>query len=93
VPSAVAALTPDQDYNALIIASEFKMKPFVLLLVVDIFLGVGTRTEDENVLMANHLDELLSLSELPLKKLLHVKRTFEDPASEGTVVILVNLIE
>jgi hypothetical protein len=93
--SAEAASTPDQDYNLLMIGSEVKMKPcvpFVLLIAVGLILDVDTETEDKKALTANHLDELLSLSELPMKKLLHVKRTFVDPAPEGRFVILINLI-
>jgi hypothetical protein len=91
---AAAVLTPDQHYNALTIGSEFEMTPRVpfVLLAVSLILGVDTGTEDGNTLMTNHLDELLSLSELPMKRLLHVKRTFVDPAPEGRFVILKNFI-
>lgn len=69
-----------------------KCVSFVLLLSVSLISGVDTGTEDGNTLMANHLDELLSLSELPMKKLLHVKRTFVDPAPEGRFERLVHFI-
>jgi hypothetical protein len=55
----------------------------ILLLLVSLIFGA-----DGDTLLSNHLEELLSLSELPLEKLLHVKRTFVDPPPEGTFVIL-----
>jgi hypothetical protein len=61
------------------------MEPYatsVLLLLVSLIFGAG------DTLLSNHLEELLSLSELPLEKLLHVKRTFVDPPPEGRFVIL-----
>jgi hypothetical protein len=39
---------------------------------------------------ATHLDELLSLSELPLKNLLHVKRTFLDSPQVGKFLAVIN---
>jgi hypothetical protein len=63
-----------------------------LLLLVSLVLGGNTRQEDGDTLMANHLDELLSLSELPLKRLLHVKRTFADLPPEGRFVSLKHFI-
>jgi hypothetical protein len=57
--------------------------PSVLLLLVSLIFGA-----DGDTLLPNHLEELLSLSELPLEKLLYVKRTFVDPPLEGRFVIL-----
>jgi hypothetical protein len=54
--------------------------PFVLLSLI--FSAQG------DTLLTNNLEELLSLSELPLEKLLHVKRTFVDPPPEGRFEIL-----
>jgi len=57
--------------------------PSVLLLLVSLIFG-----SDGETLLPNHLDELLSLSELPMEKLLYVKRTFVDPPPEGRFVML-----
>jgi hypothetical protein len=58
-----------------------------VLALASLLCGVGVRDSA----LANHLDELLSLSELPLKNLLHVKRTFVDIPQECKLVILINL--
>jgi hypothetical protein len=65
------------------------MKPCApsVLTLASLLLGV----DGGDTLLANHIDELLSLSELPLKKLLHVKRTFVDVPEEGKFVIIMNL--
>ena len=55
--------------------------PSLLLLLVSFSFGAN-----EDTLLPSHLEELLSLSELPLGKLLHVKRTFVDPPPEGRFV-------
>jgi hypothetical protein len=52
--------------------------PVLLALVTLLLSGDGS-----DAVLTNHLDELLSLSELPLKNLLHVKRTFVDIPQEG----------
>jgi hypothetical protein len=56
--------------------------PSILLLLVSLMFGAAGDT-----MLPNHLEELLSLSELPLEKLLHVKRTFADPPPEGRFVL------
>jgi hypothetical protein len=61
--------------------------PFLLTLA-SLLLGMAG---GDTVLM-NHLDQLLSLSELPLKNLLHVKRTFVEIPQEGIIIIIIIII-
>jgi hypothetical protein len=58
-----------------------------LLALASLLCGVDGR----DTVLANHLNELLSLSELPLKNLLNVKRTFVETPQESKFAIHINL--
>jgi hypothetical protein len=58
-------------------------KCVLITVLFTLLLHMEQGLEDNGPYLENHFDELLSLSELPMKNLLHVKRTYLDPEDQG----------